>query len=458
LRSVRTLALPALPSYAKLELDPVAIAVSALLALCTAVVFGLAPAVAATRVNMQGTLRDETRGTSESGRTRRLRGLLVAGQIALCLSLLTGAGLLARSLWAMATAPLGFDPVGVLTLTVQLPGREYATNAARAQFYDRYEEALRGLPGVTHVADADELPSPTMNRNGLAIEGVAWPEGSVPPFIASLSVSDEYFRTLRIPLRSGRTFTASDRIGAPQTFVISEGMARKYWPNGNAIGAHIRMGPNTAATWGTVIGIVGDVRNDPARAQPEPMAYTSSRQDINSARVIVLRTDGDPLSLVKPAERTLATIDATFPVREAVTLSSRLSAQLAGRRLPAVLMLAFAALALVLASVGVYAMFASMAAAREREFGVRVALGSSRSAIAGLVVRQGGAWMLVGLVGGVFGTVAVTRLISGLLYGVTARDPVALGLAVTALSFCAVIALVVPVRRATRADPISVLR
>jgi putative ABC transport system permease protein len=418
----------------------------------------VAPAIAVGRSNTQGTLRDETRGASESARTRRLRGLLVAGQIALCLSLLAGAGLLVRSLWAMATAPLGFDPKGVLTLAVQIPSRQYPTGEARTRFFERYEESLRGLPGVTAVADAGELPSPSMNRNGLAIEGAPWPAGAGAPFIANMVVSDDFFRTMRIPVREGRTFTPVDRDGSPQTIVISEGMARKYWPNGGAVGARIRLGPDRGGPWPQVIGIVGDIRNDPARPVPEPMSYMSNRQDSWGVRAIVVRTTGDPLALVKPAERALAALDPTFPIREAVTLESRLSGQLANKRLPAVLMMAFGVLALVLASVGVYAMFASMAAAREREFGVRVALGSSRAAIAGLVVRQGGIWMAVGLVGGAAGVVAVARLLSGLLYGITPFDPVALGVAVAALVACAVAALAVPVRRATRADPISVLR
>ena len=458
LRALRGLALPALPAYAKLSLDPVAVAITALLALGTGLAFGVVPALAVGRANMQGTLRDETRGASESARTRRFRGMLVAGQIALCLSLLAGAGLLARSLWAMATAPLGFDANGVLTLSVQLPSREYSDGEARNRFFERYEESLRGLPGVTAVADVSELPTPSMNRNGLAIEGVTWPDGAGPAFIASSIVSDDYFRTMRIPLREGRTFTASDRTAARQPIVISEGMARRYWPNGGAVGARIRLGPERGQPWAEVIGIVGDVRNDPARPQPEPMSYGSAWQDSWGIRVIVVRTTGDPMALVKPAERALAAIDRTFPIREAVTMESRLAAQLANRRLPAVLMMAFGALALVLASAGVYAMFTSMAAAREREFGVRVALGSSRAAIARLVVRQGGIWMAVGLAGGAFGVVAVARLLAGILYGITPFDPVALGAAAVVLVACAAGALAVPVRRATRADPISVLR
>src|SRR5215204_3568986 len=200
LHALRSLVLPALPPYADLTMDPGVVLVTILVALGTGVAFGVAPALSVGRTDTQGTLRDETRGTSESRPTRRLRGMLVAGQIALCISLLAGAGLLIRSLWAMTTAPVGFDPAGILTFAVQLPIDSHQPTAARAEFFDRFEERLRALPGVTGVASVSELPAPGMNRNGLAIQGVTWPQGEGQPFIAYASVSDDYFRTMRIPL------------------------------------------------------------------------------------------------------------------------------------------------------------------------------------------------------------------------------------------------------------------
>jgi ABC-type antimicrobial peptide transport system permease subunit len=240
--------------------------------------------------------------------------------------------------------------------------------------------------------------------------------------------------------------------------VISESLARRYWPKGDAIGARIRTGPDPNGPWNEVIGVVGDVRNDPARPDPEPMLYAPIRQDPWNGPIFVLRTQGDPLALVRPVRRELATLDPGLPLHDVTTLRARIDERLAGRRLPVVLMTAFGALALLLASVGVYAMFASMAAAREREFGVRVALGSSRRAIAALVLRQGGVWMAVGLAGGAIGVVVVTRLVRDLLYGVAPFDPVALGVAVATLLACGTVALLVPVRRATRADPVAVMR
>jgi putative ABC transport system permease protein len=455
---LRRLALPVLPPYADLSLDTGAVAATLLAALCTGVAFGLAPALAAGRLQPQGTLREETRGASEGRGSRQLRGVLVAAQIALSLSLLVGAGLLVRSLWAMTTAPLGFDPRGVLTGRVELPPVAYPTPEQRATVFRTLEERIAALPGVTGVATVTQIPSPTMSSNNLAIEGVTFSDDS-PIFIPYMAVSDGYFRTVRIALRRGRTFGPEDTPDAPPAIVVSETMARRYWPRGGALGARIRISPHTAERWGVVVGIVADVRVDPALPEPAPMAYASGRQDFAwSGRDFVIRTAGDPLAVLRPVQRELAAIDPAVPLRDPRTLESVMDERLAGRRLPMLLMTAFGALALLLASVGVYAMFASMAAAREREFGVRVALGSTPRAIAGLVLRQGGVWMAVGLAGGAVGVFFVARLLGSLLYGVTPFDPVALGTAGLMLLACAAVALLVPIRRATRVDPITVLR
>ena len=458
LRVLRTLALPTLPPYADLSLDGGAVLVTLLAALGTGVAFGLAPALAAGRWDPQGTLRDESRGASESRRSRQLRGALAAAQIALSLSLLAGAGLLVRSLWAMAGAPLGFEPDGVLTARVQLPQASYATPAARAVLFQQLHDRLAALPGVREVASVTQIPSPTMSSNALTIEGVTL-EGDGPTFIPYAAVSDDYFRLMGIRLLRGRTFGAEDGPQAPPAIVIGEAMARRYWPRGDALGARIRISPHTAERWGVVVGVVGDVRVDPALPAPGPLAYATNRQDdLWTGRDFLLRTRGDPLALLKPAQRELAALDPAVPLRDPRPLRAIVDERLAGRRLPVLLMTAFGALALVLASVGIYALFASMAAAREREFGVRVALGSSPHAIAALVLRQGAVWMAAGLVVGALGVVLVVRMLGGLLYGVRPFDPVALGTAVATLVACSVVALLVPVRRATRVDPITVLR
>jgi putative ABC transport system permease protein len=401
-------------------------------------------------------LRDETRSSGESRRSRSLRGVLVAGQIAICVSLLTGAGLLARSLWAMTTAPLGFDADGVLTALVHLPSRDYPTPEARVRFREQFAERVRTLPGVDALAEASMAPTAVSSRVSFAIAG-APPSKGAQPFVLYSVVSDDYFRTLRIPVRGGRTFDTQDRAGAPPTVVISESMARRYWPAGEAVGARIRIGPNSNSPLIEVIGIVGDVRNDRARPDAEPIAYRSSRQSAGPRAVFLLRTRTDPLALVRPVERELAELDAGLALQRRTTLRALAAEGLAGRRLPVLLLAAFGALALLVASVGVYAMFSAMTAARERESGVRMALGSRPRAIAGLVLRQGATWIVVGLAGGALGIVLVVRLVRDLLYEVS-FDPTVLGAAVVTLAGCAAIALVVPVRRATRVDPMAALR
>jgi ABC-type antimicrobial peptide transport system permease subunit len=241
---------------------------------------------------------------------------------------------------------------------------------------------------------------------------------------------------------------------------VSQELAKRFWPQGGAVGSRVLMSPEPDAPRATIVGVVGDVRSNPSQRDAEPVMYMSNRQAPWNGPVFLLRTKGDPLALLPQARRVLAELDPALPLHQAWALPELLSSELAGRRLPVFLMTAFGALALLLASVGVYAMFASMAAAREREFGVRMALGASRGAIARLVLRQGGVWMLTGVAVGALGVVAVTGMLRGVLeQGTVSRfDPLALGASLAALLVCATAALLIPVRRATRADPVATMR
>jgi predicted permease len=449
-------AVPALPVHTRLSLDWGALLATGVIAVCTGLAFGVAPAMSVNHVSAQSTLHDESRGASEGRRSRRVRGLLVAGQMALCVSLLVGAGLLARSLWVMTNQSLGIEPDGVLTGVVQLPAREYPSPEQRILFREQFEERLRALPGVNAVAIATSLPTAVRQRSGVTPEGTS-PE-TAQPFVLTTVVSDDYFRLLGIPLRQGRTFDARDRPDTPRAIVISESMARQFWPEGNAIGSRVRLGPDRNSPLITVVGIVGDVRNDQSRLDAEPMAYGSSRQLPVPLLMFLVRTTADPPSLARPIERELKAMNPGVPLQRVTTLPMLLDQGLTGRRLPVLLLAAFGLLALLLASVGVYAMFASLAASREREFGVRLALGSRPAAIAGLVLRQGIGWMAAGLGVGAFGVLLVVRLIGDLLYGVQRFDPITLALSVTVLVGCATIALLVPLRRAVRTDAAIALR
>jgi predicted permease len=455
---LRGLSLEVIPRYADLTLDTGALIVTFALTLLTGLGFGIGPAMAVGRADPQRTLRDETRGSTESVRSRQMRGLLVAGQIALCVSLLTAAGLLARSLWEMMTAPLGFKPDKLLTFTVQLPRARYRTAQSHAAFHSQFSDRLRALPGVTGVANMVELPTTMGIGNGLFVEERPWGPGEPVPIIRTAIVSDDYFRTLGIPVKQGRTFNTTDAMDAPPVIVISEAMAAKYWPKGNAVGSRMRYGPpDPNQPWVTVVGIVGNVRNNLNALGAESIMFLPLRQS-PFGETFVVRTAGEPEALVNTVRGVLREIDPLLPMYRVSTMQSVIDGRLAARRLPVMLMMGFGGLALLLASVGIYAMFASMASAREREFGVRMALGSSRRAVAGLVLRQGGVWMALGLILGAAGVAAAARLVRTQLYGVPELDPIAISAAVLILLVCAVAALLMPVRRATRVDPITVLR
>jgi predicted permease len=383
--------------------------------------------------------------------------VLLAAQVAICLSLLAGAGLLTRSLLAMVNAPLGFEQTGVATATVHLPPRNYPTPAALRRFYEQFLEQLRRLPGVEVAASATSVPTEVPQRTSVSLDGAPEPNTGLQ-FVLFASVSDDYFRVLRIPLLRGRSFETRDYAGAPPVAVVSEAMARRYWPGGDPIGARIRSGPDPRSPLIEVIGIVGDVRNDLAQRGAEPILYRSDRQFTWPFARVLLRTSGDPMALVPHMERELAALDSGLAIDQAMPLSVVVSNGLVGRRFPTILMTGFAVLALLLACVGVYAMFSSMAVAREREFGIRVALGSRPGPLARLVLWQGAGWLTAGVAGGALGIAAIARLVRGLLYEVPPFDPVAIGLAVAILVACATCALLVPVRRAMRADPIQALR
>jgi hypothetical protein len=257
-----------------------------------------------------------------------------------------------------------------------------------------------------------------------------------------------------VPVLEGRAFDASDRAGSPPTAVLGETLARRHWPPGGAVGARVRLGGALV----TVVGVVGDVRNDLTLHDAQPMAYRSFRQESTQRIAILVRTRGNPLALVKPMERELLALDPTMPLQQPMTLEQAVGQALAPRRLSVALTSAFSALALLLAALGVYAMFAGMAAAREREFGIRIALGSRPTEIAALLLRQGAGWMTAGLAGGALGVYAVIRMLGGLLPGLTGVDPVALGGAAFVLLAAAAVALAIPARRAARVDPVAALR
>jgi predicted permease len=444
-----------LPAATQITVDGTVLATALLMTLAAGAIFGIVPAFGASR-GMHGALKDAGRGASAGAGRHRMRTVLVTGQLALAVVLLVGAGLLVRSLLRIQGTDLGYSIDSTLTFEVSLVGDRYNTAAAEDQFYDALYDRLRALPGVVAVGGAGNIPMQGGSMASLAIEGRPQPEGKLPE-IGYQPVSDDLFKAMGVALKRGRTFGPQDRDDAPGVIILSEGLVRTFWPNGDPIGARIRLGPNPNEPWATVVGVVGDVRMGVV-GDSRPTAYVSARQDHWGGMAIVVRTSVDPMALLPAVRREVRAIDPTIPVAEARSMKQMQSMALTDRRLPMQLMAAFALLALVLAAVGVYGVMAYSVAARTREIGVRVALGAQPRSIFGMVVRQGLSTAVIGLTLGLLGAVALGKVLTSLLYGVGRTDALTF-VSVGALLLGVVLtACLVPARRALRVDPLEALR
>jgi putative ABC transport system permease protein len=452
--------LPALGAPVRVDAPVLLFALA--LSLATGLLFGVAPAVSAARPELTGALNDAGRGSTGGAARARLRAALVVGQMALAVVLLVGAGLLIRSLYELRQVPLGFDATRLLTFRIN-PGAKYASAEQESQLFDALGERILAIPGVVAVGSAGMMPLQGVSTASLAIDGKPLPDGRLPEIGYGVATA-EYFTAMRIPLLRGRLFDARDVKGAPEVIIVSESAARQNWPGpdplGAAVGARVRLGPNPDVPWSTVIGVVGDVRAEGAAAAPRPTAYESNRQHYWGSRSVVVRVAAStaPGSLIAAIRRELRAVDPTLPLVAPRTMDEMLDRNLAGRRLPMLLTTLFAAVALALAAVGVYAVMALTVAARTREFGIRMALGAQPADVLRLVLRRGLGAALLGLVLGLAGAAAMTRLLANLLFGVRPLDPPTLAAAGLLLVAAALLASLVPARRATRVDVVGALR
>jgi predicted permease len=425
-------------------------------ALLTAALFGIGPALAGAGPDLRDALHDAGRG-STSGQTRyRARATLVAAQAALAVMLLIGAGLLIRSLYHLQRVQLGFDASRLLTLRIDLPGAKYDTRERGNQFFDALHARLRAIPGVDAASSTGIMPLRGGASSSLAIRGRPVPEGELPE-VGYVSVAHGYFETLRIPVRQGRTFDRRDNASSAGVMVISESIARREWPNGGAVGAFVRLGPDPSQPWSEVIGVVGDVRQGGPASDTRPTVYAFQHQDYWSGRDVVVRAR-DATEIGSAVRAAVHELDPRLPITRMRTMNEVADEVLAEQRLPMTLMTAFATLALVLAAVGLYGVMSYIVTARTREFGVRMALGAPRGSVLRLVVRQGVGTVAIGLTLGLIVAALTTRLLAGLLFGVRALDPLTFGAVPAVLLLVALAACWLPARRATKVDPISALR
>lgn len=446
------------------SLDSRLVGFTLLVSLGTGVVFGLAPALYGLRTGITEMLKGESRGATADREQRRMRNTLVVSEIALALLLLMSAGLMINSFLRLQQVNPGFDPQRVLTMRISLPESQYPESRQVTAFYRQLLERLRSVPGIQSVGTVTRLPLSGQNSDAsFDIEGRPQMPSEVDFNSDYRFVSPDYFKAIGMRLLKGRYFTAADDEHAPGVVIINESMARRYWPGEDPIGKRISDGL-PQSLWLTIIGVVEDVKhhglNNPTRAErylPDAqMNY--SHLGVWRARTIVVRTASDPLGVIGAVKEEVRSLDNDLPVSNVKTMEQVISTSLERPRFTMLLLVIFSGVALILAAIGIYGVMSYSVIRRTHELGIRMALGAQPKDILKLVVRQGFAMVITGVAIGLIGAFVVTRVLSSLLYGVSTTDPMTFAAVVLLLMTVALLACYVPARRATKVDPIEVLR
>ena len=440
------------------RIDPAVLVFAAVAAVASAILFGIAPAWQISRLDRFESLKEGGRSGMAGLRRQRVRASLVIGEVALALVLLAGAGLFLRSLASLEDVNPGFQPAGVITASVALPPVEFNEPAKRLAFYRAVLERMSNLPGVTTAAAA--MPVPFGRQGGSAsfmIEGRPSPPGDPGPHGDIAFVSPDYFTALKIPVRSGRVFTDQDHLNSAPVAVIDEALARQYWPNENPIGKHIRNG--SRASWATIVGVVGHTKkSDLAGDLDKGKYYWPLFQQPIPLATFVARTQSDAAALGNTMREAVRAVSPAQAVSQIGTLSDMVSASLASRLFVVTLLGIFAALALLMAALGLYGVISYSVSQRTQEIGIRMALGAQAKQVLGLVIGQGLALAGIGAVIGLAASFAFSRILRNQLFHVSPFDPLTFAATAAILIAAALAASYFPARRATRVDPIDALR
>jgi putative ABC transport system permease protein len=446
------------PRLHTVGLDARVIGVAVLASLATGLLFGLAPAAQAA-MERGTTLLRGARVTGAADTRTGARRLLLFGEVALALVLVSGAGLMVRTMANLAAVDPGFDHARVVSAQVSLPSNRYDPDRRRA-FVDAVVDRLRALPGASNAAFTYSLPVAGSNWNSVFIvDGQPVPERANLPSAAWTPVSPSYFDTMGVRLVRGRLFDPADAQGASRVAVVNESFARRFWPGGSAVGGRIKQGwPEDKTPWREVVGVVTDVKTSGIDQDVAIQAYLPFAQEAQTFGSFVVRTAGDPAALRAAIEPAIQEVDPNLPVYDVRTMDEVIGVGLGRQRLTMVLLMGFSALALVIAGVGVFGVTAYAVAQRRHEMGVRLALGASPRGILSLVVREELGACVAGVVAGVAGALLLATTIESLLFGVAARDPVTLGVAAVLLLGVTAVASYLPARSVMRIDPAQVLR
>jgi len=449
------------PFYISLHVDGATLLFAALTAGLTGVLFGVLPALRSTRLDVAASLRDGARDAGSSVARSRVRSALVVAEIALSLVLMAGAALLLRSYQALQGTDLGFEERGILSVRISLPLAKYPARATRAEFYDRLFERVRAMPGVQVVGSAQGIPFSGWNVQAeLSVEGRPAPAAGQELDAHYQWITPDFFKAIGVPLERGRGFTAADRDSTSPVAIVNETLARRVFGGEDPIGRRMRIGgAGSSDPWATIVGVARDYRHYRLSEPMGPAIYFPYAAVPLLQQTLAIRTSlADPLALAPAVRAAIRELDPDVPAYEVQTFEQAVSRSLWRQRLQGQVLGTFALLALALAAVGLYGVVAYAVAQRTRELGVRMALGATRRDVVSLVLGQGARLTLAGVAIGAVASLALTRLLASLLYGVRATDPATLAGVSAVLAGVALAATYVPARRAARVDPLVAMR
>ena len=453
------------PRVAEVSVNLRVLLFTAAVAVLTSVVFSLAPAVRALRVDLTDSLKDGAQGASSGGGRQRYRHALVVIEMALAVVLLVGAGLMLRSLWALQRVQLGFDPSQVLTMRLSLPVASYQTPEQVVDFYGRLLDRVRAIPGVRTAGAVRALPlGSTIGDFGLRVEGFTPTPGTGAKGDWQIA-SAGYLEAIGERVVRGRSITPDDKTDTMLVALINEEMARRYWPGRDPIGGRFQIGGGAQnRPFVTVVGIVADVRhNGVTQAVKEKfyVPHTQWHKSVGNAirtMTLVMKAQGDPQALANPVRQTIRELDPKLPVAEVRTMDEVVAATLSAPRFTGMLLGVFAALALALSAIGIYGVLSYVVSRRTREIGIRVAIGAGRGQVLRLVLGSGVGLALVGIVVGLAAAGSLSRVMTTLLHDVQPGDPATYATVAGVLTIVAIVASLVPAWRATRVDPVKALK
>ncbi|HEX6964159.1 MAG TPA: FtsX-like permease family protein, partial [Gemmatimonadaceae bacterium] len=449
------------PFYVSLDMDGRVLIFAVLVSAVTGVIFGLVPALRATRIDLNTALRDGGRAEAGGRSGGRLRNSLAVAEVALSVVLLVGATLLLRSYAALIGTDLGFDQRGVLTAAISLPATTYDNDEKQRAFYEQLYARLAAIPGVQVVGSANGIPFSGWNvQSYMSIEGRPPRAQGKELDVHHQNISPGYLPAIGVPIVRGRGFTAADRDSSVHIGVINEVLARQEFAGIDPIGKRIRFGEDGSdAPWITIIGVAKEFRHYRLPQPMGPAIYLPQLASPSASQTLVLRTSlPDPMALAPAVREVLKELDPDVPAFQLQTLEQAVSRSLWRQRLQGQVLGTFATLALLLAAVGIYGVISYAVAQRTRELGVRMALGATRRQVLGLVLGQGLRLAAAGVAIGIVAALALSRVVASLLYGVSATDLATFAGVPVALALIAMLATLVPARRATRVDPVVAMR